>query len=154
MYRRRLFLCEGHRPPLRTPCGIPAQSTPAVSGIPRCGLHTIFVHFEAFVQASIILYCSPPTCIANTIVIALHDYWAIYDPPSTSLVCAIHHTILVITISCKGQPSMGWRGTGPQTVSPEPTRGPSWPVQEIVLFRGFCARIYPILCTAPLSTPG
>jgi len=33
----------------------------------------------------------------------LHGYWAIYDPPSTALLYAIHHTILVITISRKGQ---------------------------------------------------
>ena len=43
-----------------------------------------------------------PACIAHTVAILLHDYWAIYDPPSTSLLDAIHHTLLVIT--SKGQP--------------------------------------------------
>jgi len=45
----------------------------------------------------------PPICIAHTVAVLLHDFRAVYDPPSTSLVCAIHHTILVITVSCKGQ---------------------------------------------------
>jgi len=34
-------------------------------------------------------------CIAHTVAILLHGYWAIQDPPSTSLVYAIHHTRLV-----------------------------------------------------------
>jgi len=51
----------------------------------------------------IILILLPPTCITYTIAILLHDCWAMYDPPSTSLVYTTHHIILVITISCKGQ---------------------------------------------------
>jgi len=58
---------------------------------------------------SIVLSFLPPTCIAHTVAILLHDWRAIYDPSSTSLVYAIHHTILVITISCKGQVSTGAR---------------------------------------------
>ena len=44
-----------------------------------------------------------PARLHCTVAILLHDYWAIYDSPSTSLVHAIHFTRLVITISCKGQ---------------------------------------------------
>ena len=54
---------------------------------------------------SIVLLFFRSTCIAHTVAILLQDYWAIYEPPSTSLLHAIHHTILVITISCKGQPT-------------------------------------------------
>ena len=48
---------------------------------------------------SILLLLPPPACIARTIAVLLHVYCAIYDPPSTSLWYAIHHTKLVITIS-------------------------------------------------------
>jgi len=44
-----------------------------------------------------------PICIAHTIAIRLHGYCAIYDPPPTTLVYAIHHTKSVLAISCKGQ---------------------------------------------------
>jgi len=33
----------------------------------------------------------------------MHDYCAIYDPPPTPLLYAIHHTILVMAISCESQ---------------------------------------------------
>ena len=65
--------------------------------------YKIFVYFEWFVNESIVLSFLPPTCIAHTVAILLHAYWAIYHPPSTSLMYAIHHTILVITILYKGQ---------------------------------------------------
>jgi len=55
------------------------------------------------VHESIILSLPPSTCTARTIAILLHVYCAIYDAPPTPLVYAIHHTILVIAISCKGQ---------------------------------------------------
>jgi len=44
----------------------------------------------------------PPTYIAQTVAILLHDYWAIHDPLSTSLFYFVHLTMLVITITCKG----------------------------------------------------
>ena len=50
-----------------------------------------------------ILMFPPPTCIGQTVELLLHDYWAVYGPLPTSLLYATHHTILVITISCKGQ---------------------------------------------------
>jgi len=55
------------------------------------------------VHEAIVLSFHPSTYIPPTVAILLHEYWAIYDPPSTSLLYAIHHTILVIKISCKGQ---------------------------------------------------
>jgi len=48
-------------------------------------------------------FIPPPTCIARTIAILLHVHCAIYDALPTPLVYAIHHTILPMAISCKGQ---------------------------------------------------
>jgi len=45
----------------------------------------------------------PPTCKAYPIVILLHAHCAIYAPPPTSLVYALHSTLLVMAISRKGQ---------------------------------------------------
>jgi len=67
------------------------------------GLYKILFDFEAFVHESFILSLPPPTCIARTIAMLLHVYCAIYDAPPTPLLYAIHHTILVMAISCKGQ---------------------------------------------------
>jgi len=44
-----------------------------------------------------------PSCKAYPIAILLHDHCAIYAVPSTPLLYAIHHTILVMAILCKGQ---------------------------------------------------
>jgi len=49
------------------------------------------------------IYPPPHTHKAYPIVILLHNYCATYAPPLTPSVYAIHHTILVIAISCKGQ---------------------------------------------------
>jgi len=76
------------------------------------GLYKIFFYFEAFVHESIIPFLPPPTCIAHTIALLLHDYCAIYDSPPTPLVYAIHHTILVMAILCKGQAVEGYRRRG------------------------------------------
>jgi len=48
------------------------------------------------------LYYPMPICITHTTVILLRDFCAIYDLPPTLPGYAIHHTILVKTISCKG----------------------------------------------------
>jgi len=53
---------------------------------------------------SIVLSFLPHTYIAHTVAILLHDWWAIHDPFSISLLYPIHRTILVITIPCKVQP--------------------------------------------------
>jgi len=67
------------------------------------GLYKILLYFEAFEHDSIILLSPPPTCIGPTIATRVHDYCAIYDALPTPLLYAIHHTTLVIAISCKGQ---------------------------------------------------
>jgi len=69
----------------------------------RVGLYKIFVHFNAFVNEPIIIFIAPPTCKAYTVAIVLRDYCARYAPPPTLLSYAIHHTILVMAILCKGQ---------------------------------------------------
>jgi len=49
------------------------------------------------------LLLPPPTCIARTIAIPVHVYCARYDAPPIPPWYAIHYTILVMAISCKGQ---------------------------------------------------
>jgi len=81
-----------------------------------CGvsLYKILFHFKALLWESIIVLPPPhPTCKAYPAAILLHDHCAIYAPPPTPPLYAIHHTILVMAISCKGQ--VRWW-----------TRWPSW----------------------------
>ena len=47
---------------------------------------------------------SPRPPALATLAILLHGYWAVHHTSSTPLLYAIHHTRLVITISCKSQP--------------------------------------------------
>ena len=47
-------------------------------------------------------FIAPPTCEAYPIAILLHDHYAIYAPIPTPPVNAIHHTMLVMAMSCKG----------------------------------------------------
>jgi len=49
------------------------------------------------------VYPPLPTCKAYPIAILLHDCWAIDALLPTPLLFAIHHTVLVMAISCKGQ---------------------------------------------------
>jgi len=60
-------------------------------------LYKISSHFAAFMWETILLLLPPSTCTARTIAIQR------YDPDPTPLVYTIHHTILVLAISCKGQ---------------------------------------------------
>jgi len=72
------------------------------------GFHKIFFDFESCAHGSIVLSFLPPTCISHTVAILVHDYWAADDPPpDPPCVRHIHHTLLAITISCKGQ-SVPW----------------------------------------------
>jgi len=67
------------------------------------GLYKIFFHFCVCVQESIKpLLIPPPICITHTTAVPLRDFCAIYELSPTLLLYAIHHTILVMTISCKG----------------------------------------------------
>jgi len=54
---------------------------------PHLGLYNIFFYFESFVHELIVLSFLPPTCIAHTFAILLHDYWAVYHAFSTPLFC-------------------------------------------------------------------
>jgi len=82
-------------------------------------LYKIMFHFKASVHELIILISPPPpTSIAYTTAVLLHDYWAMYDPPSTPLLYAILHILLVITISCKGQIPYAVRRSLSATVRP------------------------------------
>jgi len=73
------------------------------------GGHPLVGRYKIFVQSNELsctrqssFYC-PSICIAHILAIRLHYYCAIYDPHLTPLVYAIHHTILAVAISCKGQ---------------------------------------------------
>ena len=66
-------------------------------------LHKILLYFKALLWESVILVLPPPTCKAYPISILLHDHCAIYAPPRTPPGYDIHHEILVMAISCKGQ---------------------------------------------------
>jgi len=48
-------------------------------------------------------FIPPPTCIAHPGAILLHNYWTVCDFPSDHPLYGIHHTILVLTILCRGQ---------------------------------------------------
>jgi len=48
-------------------------------------------------------FIASPTCIAHTVAILLQYYCAIFDPLPTPRFHVIHPTILLMTISCKGQ---------------------------------------------------
>jgi len=49
---------------------------------PVVGLYKIIFYYEAFVHESNILVFPPPTCIGHTVAILLHDFGAVYEPPS------------------------------------------------------------------------
>jgi len=76
----------------------PEEKTSAHSAFTRY-VFTLKLYYGS--QSS--FYCPPPTYKAYPIAIPLHDHCSIYAPPPTPLLYAIHHTILVTAISCKGQ---------------------------------------------------
>ena len=106
-----------------------AQGTFNPSGSGGLRLYKILFHFKALLWESTILLVPPSTCKAYPIAILLHEHCATYAPPHCPPpFYAIHHTILVIAISCKGQ---GWSqlaSSSPSGLfSSEPTRGwDSW----------------------------
>ena len=67
-------------------------------------LYKILFYFKALMRESI-LPVLPSSCNAYPIAMLLHDLCTIYAPLPTPLVYAIHHTTLVMAISCKGQVS-------------------------------------------------
>jgi len=89
-----------------TPCGISMYwiHTPSVShGLRWILAFTRYSFTSKLLCTSQSFMCPPPRCIANTIAILLHDHCAMYDPLPTHLLYAIHHTQLVLAISCEGQ---------------------------------------------------
>ena len=68
----------------------------------ECGLYKILFYLFLCVQESVIPLLPPPVCITHTTAILLRDLCAIHDFPPTLPGYAIHHTILVMTISCIG----------------------------------------------------
>jgi len=68
----------------------------------RLNLYKILFHFKALLWESTVLLLPLPTYKAYAIAILLHDHCAINAHPRTPPMYAIHHTILCMTISCKG----------------------------------------------------
>jgi len=71
----------------------------------RVSLYKILFYFKALLWESIILLVPPSTCKAYPIAVLLHDHCATYASPTDPSLYAIHRTILVMAISCKGQVS-------------------------------------------------
>jgi len=71
----------------------------------RCGLaFTMYCLPSRFFWGGLSLFSAPPpSCKAYPTAILLHDHCAIYAPPPTPSVEAIHHIISVKTISCKSR---------------------------------------------------
>jgi len=73
----------------------------------------MFFHLFVRVQESITPLLPPPIRITPTTAIRLRDCCAIYILPPTLPSYAIHHTILVKAISCKGQYTHAACSAGP-----------------------------------------
>jgi len=92
------------------------------------------------------------TCKAYPIAILLHDHCAIYAPPATPLLYAIHHTILVMARSCKGQKTVQQKleigNTKPDWDRPF-VRQEAWPLQDIVYFGAYVHESTILACSPP-----
>jgi len=66
-------------------------------------LYKILFYFKALLWESIILVLPPPTCKAYLIELLLQTIEQYTRPIEPTAFYAIHHTILVMAISCKGQ---------------------------------------------------
>jgi len=73
----------------------------------RLSLYNILFYFKALLWESILLSFPAPTCIAHPGEYYCTTIGQYTTPPPTSCLYAIHHTILVITVSCKGQAATG-----------------------------------------------
>jgi len=97
---------ETHPPPRVNPC---IMSGTCRLWLRRCTGYLVFTRY-CFTST---LYCGSqssflvpfPTYKACPIAMLLHDYCAIYDPPATPLVHAMHDIVLAMAISCEGQPA-------------------------------------------------
>jgi len=74
---------------------------------PHCvwlSLYKIFVHFEAFMYASqSSLYCLPTLALPAIVQYYCTAIAQYTTPPRPPIAYAIHHTILAMSILCKGQ---------------------------------------------------
>jgi len=64
---------------------------------------TVFVHYNAILQYSIILVLPPPSALLTLLQYYRTTIAQYTTPHPTPLLNAIHHTILAVAISCKGQ---------------------------------------------------
>ena len=76
---------------------------PHAAALTRLSLYKILFHLKAVLWSISSFYCYPPACNAYNIAILLHAHCTIYVPPPILPLYAIHHTILMMAISCKGQ---------------------------------------------------
>jgi len=103
-YGKLVYLLQAsptHHPPHTDDSHEQVTGAPS-AGAQQLSLYKILFHFKA-VLWSPSSFDHPPTCNAYHIAILLHAHCAIYAPPPTLPLYAIHHTILAMTISCKGQ---------------------------------------------------
>jgi len=70
---------------------------------PQLDLYKIFVHSKAFLHKSTILVLPRPPALPTRLQYDCKTFPQQTTPLPTLLLYAIHHTILVITILCKGQ---------------------------------------------------
>ena len=85
-----------------------AKCLVGVEGHLRLGLYKIFFPCEAGVPESTILSSTPAHLHCPTLVQYYCTIIGQYTtPPPNSRLYAIHHAILVIKITCKGQPAAG-----------------------------------------------
>jgi len=69
-----------------------------------CVYTYVYVCWKLYYESPSSLDAPPPTCKAYPIAILMHGHYAIYTPQlPPPPVYAIHHTILVMAISCKDQ---------------------------------------------------
>jgi len=77
-------------------------SSSSAAGQLELGLYKRFFYLFVCVHESIISLSTPPICITHATAILLRDLCALYDLPPTIPLYAMHHILLVVTISCKG----------------------------------------------------
>jgi len=71
-------------------------------GVSQVSLYKIFVHVEAVVHESTIFYPLRPPALPTLVQYYCTTFGQYTTPVPTSRLYAIHHTIMVITIWCKG----------------------------------------------------
>jgi len=84
-------------------CG-PSRRPPTCAAVRTTLAFTRYCFTSRLLRESLILLLPlPPICKAHPNAIPLHDHCAVYAPPPTPPLYALHQTVLVMAISCKGQ---------------------------------------------------